>query len=303
MPLTDKAWDNLIQNIIDGDVIPVLGAGACYGHIKLGSQITSDWLTDGPDYLGDDLARQLPYVAQYHRVIEGDAVNIKKDFLRRYIETPIHVPDYKSQTEPHGRLASMPFELVITTNYDDMMNNAFKAFSKNPETLICTWNTDKQAAKIAEIERQGKITPSKDRPVIFHLHGHNSNPRSLVLLEEDYEQFLASLAKPSNGLSDDESILPSYVQDGLANRPLLFIGYSIADMTFRSVFRGLLNSVNSINQRRHVTVQYTNGLTAKRDNYMAKYYDSMNITFVNQQADDFTKELLEKYRKAVGHAP
>jgi hypothetical protein len=303
MPLTDKAWDTLINNIIDGDVIPVLGAGACYGHIKLGSQIASDWLTDGPDYLGDELAQQLPYVAQYHRVMEGDAVNIKKDFLRKYIKTPIAVPDYRSQTEPHGRLASMPFKLIITTNYDDMMSDAFKAFGKNPETLVCAWNIDNPSDKDAEIKQQENLVPSGDAPVIFHLHGHNTIPRSLVLLEEDYEQFLVSLAKPKNGLGDNENIIPSYVQDSLANYPLLFIGYSIADMTFRSVFRGLLNSVNSINKRKHITVQYTDGLTPSRDGYMAKYYDSMNITFVNQPADDFTKELLERYRKVVGHAP
>jgi hypothetical protein len=303
MSLTEAAWDSLIQNIIAGKVIPVLGAGACYGHIKTGSEIASDWLTDGADYLGDELARQLPHVAQYHRVIEDDAINIKEQFLRNYI-TPAAVGlDYKAQSEPHGRLASMPFELVITTNYDDMMKNAFNAFGKRPETLVCTWNVDNQPAKLAEIDRQEKITPSKDSPVIFHLHGHNSDPKSLVLLEEDYEQFLISLAKPSNGSNGEASILPSYIQDRLANRPLLFIGYSIADMTFRSVFRGLLNSVNKINWRRNITVQYTNGLTSKRGDYLSKYYDDMKITFVNQPADDFTKILLEKYEKARPNVP
>lgn len=301
MTLTDTEWNSLVDNIIDGDVIPVLGAGACFKYIPLGSQIPELWLPDAKEYLGEDMAKQLPHVAQYHRVVEGDAVNIKKKFIRKYIEPNAKGLDYTLQSEPHGRIAPMPFDTVITTNYDDMMKSAFSAFDKNPETLICPWNIDDKTTKKNEIKRQGEIIPSKDAPVIFHLHGHKSVPRSLVLLEEDYEQFLASLAKPSSGQSEAESILPAYIQDGLANRPLLFIGYSIADMTFRSVFRGLLNTVNSINRRRHITVQYVKNPASKQDAYLSQYYDSMNITFVNQPAADFTSKLLEKYQKATGH--
>ncbi|MBE2269345.1 MAG: SIR2 family protein [Anaerolinea sp.] len=301
MVLTSSEWKDLVQNVVDRDVVPVLGAGACYGIIKLGKDIAADWLRNGAEYLGADLALQLPYVAQYHRVKRQDAITIKREFIRDYIKNgSATVDDTRLLEEPHGRLASMPFRLIITTNYDDLMTRAFKAVGKKPYTLTCAWNVDDPLEKLAIIEEQSAIDPSEDEPVIFHLHGHSDDPRSLVLLEEDYELFLTKITPSRDGEAATETILPHYVQSALANSSLLFVGYSLADMTFRSVFRGILNRVNRNNTRRSVTVQYTNNLPVKQSRYSREYYDHLGINFVNQPAKEFTKELLKRYKKANG---
>ncbi len=83
-------------------------------------------------------------------------------------------------------------------------------------------------------EKKG-FNPDSTRPIVYHLHGHRSVPESLVLTEDDYIDFLVRI-------SGDSALLPPIIQSSLTNKMLLFVGYSLADWTFRVIFRGLLLS-------------------------------------------------------------
>ena len=56
-----------------------------------------------------------------------------------------------------------------------------------------------------------------------------------MLTEDDYIDFLVRV-------SGDPNLLPPVIQEALASKMLLFVGFSLADWTFRVIFGGLLSA-------------------------------------------------------------
>ena len=93
------------------------------------------------------------------------------------------------------------------------------------------------APRSRHVLRSSKPSPATNRPrpdpLVFHLHGCDDVPGSLVLTEDDYLGFLAGMV----GRQDD--LLPARIREAVANSSLLFIGYRLADTNFRVLFQGL----------------------------------------------------------------
>src|SRR5260370_40183329 len=81
----------------------------------------------------------------------------------------------------------------------------------------------------------GNIKPSIDRPVVFHLHGHESNLKSMVLTEVDYYDFLINWFQ-------DQTMIPPFLQKALARTSLLFVGFRMPDMIFLVLFRSVFRT-------------------------------------------------------------
>ena len=70
----------------------------------------------------------------------------------------------------------------------------------------------------------------------------------------------------------------------MSTRPLLFVGYSLQDWTFRVLFHGLARDIPTVTTRRHVSVQLmprVNGSAQtrrrRRRRYLPHYLNGWNI--------------------------
>ena len=70
-------------------------------------------------------------------------------------------------------LAELPVPVYLTTNYDDLM--ARRSSIK-----------EGSAARALPLAQKSGDEPTAANPVVFHLHGHDRETRSLVLTEDDY---------------------------------------------------------------------------------------------------------------------
>ena len=128
-------------------------------------------------------------------------------------------------------LADLPFPVVITTNYDDFMLQAFKWKLKDARREICRWQ-DVLDHVDSIFEKDPGYTPTPANPLVFHLHGAMDIPESMVLTEDDYLSFLVRMAAKSE-------LLPDVVQRVFAATTFLFIGYRLGDWNFRVIFQAL----------------------------------------------------------------
>jgi hypothetical protein len=224
--LEERDWSLLLRRIKDGKCTPFLGAGACAGVLPLGSEIAKEWSQKYDYPLKDswDLARVAQFLA-----VEYDPLFPKEEILAWFKNaTP---PNFKEPDEPHGILADLPLPVYMTTNYDDFVVQALESRYRDPKRELCRWNAlVKDYPSIFESEPG--FTPTPANPVVFHLHGHDKVPESLVLTEDDYLGFLANI-------SSQQDLLPARIKQALAVDSLLFIGYSLADWNFRVLIRGL----------------------------------------------------------------
>lgn len=283
--LTDRDWKLLLRRIRAGKCTPFLGAGASYGALPLGSEIATKWSEQFNYPLEDkqDLARVSQYLA-----IEFDPMFPKDELLDSWFRG-IKPPEF-NKDEPHAALAELPLPIYLTTNYDNFMTEALKAGGRKPRHGLCRWN------KLLKEEHDDifeDYEPDVENPAVFHFHGHKEVPESLVLTEDDYLDFLVNV-------SNDRTVLPLRIQRALAGTSLLFIGYRLADLSFRVLFRGLVTATESSLRRISVTVQLPpaekgNTRSEMQQKYLTKYFGSKDIRVYWGSARQFASELRQRW--------
>jgi hypothetical protein len=286
--LQDRDWNLLLRRIKAGKCTPFLGAGACFGVLPLGGKIAQDWAQEFGYPLEDH--RDLSRVAQY-LAVQFDPMFPKEEILKYFMGvTP---PDFTEPNEPHGVLANLPLPVYITTNYDDFMVKALKSHTKDPKRELCRWN-ELVRDYPSIFDSAAAFEPTPADPVVYHLHGHTEVPESMVLTDDDYLDFLVSISRK-------EALLPHQIQRAITGSSLLFIGYSLADWSFRVLYRGLVSATEKSLRRISVTVQLpptSGGSQDKADsieNYLSQYFGKTDMKVAWCTAREFCAELRQRW--------
>ncbi|GGS84021.1 hypothetical protein GCM10010156_48360 [Planobispora rosea] len=277
-------WQRLINQLRRGDCTPFLGAGACL-TLPTGSELSEEFATryGYPFTDGHNLAR----VMQYAESVVKDPVDLKEEVCRRL--RSCRRPPPGDPADPHALLAGFPMRTFLTTNYDDFLLRALRATGKEPYSAISPWDRDPTGALVVP-------EPTPDKPLVYHLHGAWTRPSSLVLTEHDYLTYLVNLV--DTAASEAWRLIPMPVLRAMTSQPLLFIGYSLQDWTFRVLFHGLARNIPRSNKRRHVSVQLMPRISdlagdaeAKARQYLTHYLNGWNISIYLGTASDFCDEL------------
>jgi hypothetical protein len=232
--------------LASGEVIPFLGAGASLGASVIGAGDGVDELVALPSggELADRLAlegnfpkteeRNLPSVAQYFEDVAAGRPALYEElrtiFTRQY--TPSKV---------HGYLASLPGPLlIVTTNYDDLMETAFREAGRPFDLVIHT--TDPGLGEQLLWWEEGADEPACVVPnkldidletvsVVYKMHGAVDRlvaaRDQYVITEDDYVDFLTRLIK--------QEAFPSIFAEPFQKRHFLFLGYGLRDWNFRVI--------------------------------------------------------------------
>jgi NAD-dependent SIR2 family protein deacetylase len=246
----DIDYDWIAKALKDGTVVPFLGAGASAGSgLPSGRKLAEILVREGkfPDQEGRD---NLAFVASYLSQISRDS-NVLKTLLREH---------FCVEAKPgvlHECLASIKaLELIVTTNYDDLIERAFaqrhpwivvdryeapgsvwlglgdRAWDEVdaatlPKTLA---NIEQRLRKEKSIEIADKASGS--RPIIFKMHGslNRANRRHdrFLITEEHYVNFLG---RPQ--------YLPPMLERIMQRQNFLFLGYGLRDWNVRVMLRKL----------------------------------------------------------------
>jgi len=258
----DTHYRMVIKAISEGRVVPFLGAGANL----CGRPPEVAWERGQREYLpsGGELAG---YLAQGYGYPEGEALDLAR--ISQYVAVmtgtgPLYeelhtlFDDDYPPTRLHTFLAALPRLLrekslprtedplrrrfvIITTNYDDMLERAFKDAGE-PFHLVYY---------VAESEQRGKfwhLSPAGepyliDRPnqykglltdagtVILKIHGAvdraDDERDSFVITEDHYIDYLTR--------TDIASLIPVPLPAKLKKSHLLFLGYGLRDWNLRVI--------------------------------------------------------------------
>jgi hypothetical protein len=122
-------------------------------------------------------------------------------------------------------LARLDFPLVITTNYDQLFEQALREAGKRPR--ISVYKPHEEPTTDFDNE-------SVQSPVVYKLHGDIAQRESLVVTDEDYIQFVLRM-------TDKEPFdpIPLSLKHFLKRWTTLFIGYSLLDYNLRLLFKTL----------------------------------------------------------------
>lgn len=261
--LEDDDYQAMIDAIKNGELIPFLGAGVNLCDRTAGERWCPDsqFLPSGEELSralalefgypwsdSNDLLRVAQYVSLMH-TLKKLYESLRAIFDKDYAPTSLHTFFAKLPGLLAERNYSSTF-LIVTTNYDDLLERAFKAANQSYD-LVTYWigNQNDQRGKLLHWPALGRPRPINDpstydgiklderrnlvNPVILKVHGavdrtvsKAMDPRdSYVITEDDYLEYLTR--------SDIAALVPATLKEKFSQSSFLFLGYSLRDWNLR----------------------------------------------------------------------
>jgi len=275
----------IAREIRRGTVVPFLGAGVNFGGRPEAAswQMQAAFLPSGKElsgYFADLLEIQTPdprdledlaKVTSYFVNVTGERETLRDDlrkiFTQQYRPCSIHnylaeealsyvdnLPAYHESSvekaDVKRPVRGTPL-LVVTTNYDDLIETAFKNLNRPYDLVVYPTDRDDLANAVLWWKDRGhepgaepiEITPNQLRidlqktNVIYKMHGSIDRIKamldSFVITEEDYVNFLSRLIT--------NSAVPMQFMSEFRRRRFLFLGYGLNDWNLRVVLSNLHN--------------------------------------------------------------
>ncbi len=310
-------WPSLVSNIRKGRCTPILGSGLLESLVGSFREIARQWAKKYRYPMEGDECEELPLVAQYIAVDQGEETFVRDEFcdalragvLRQYPEISEEVASGDIQQlistagairreqepdEPHAILASLDLPVYLTTNPDNLLADALTAAKKTPAVALCPRRDDDGNETAAE---QPSFEPTKDAPLVYHLFGHLRDPESIVLTQDNYFDYLIDVTR-------NNDIIPTSVRAKLTNTALLFLGFQLRDWDFRVFFSSIKGREGRalLGKYAHVAVQIDpeqdRTIDPKRARqYLERYFSNTKISIYWGRAEDFLKELQRQMNK------
>jgi hypothetical protein len=283
--IRERDWRLLLKRIKDGKCTPIIGPDV-YEPVRAFQEAVAQEWADESRYASrksEELARVAQFLA-----LEYDLMYPKEEFVNRLSQ--IDKPNFDDRNEPYYVLAQLPFSVYMTTVCDDFILQSLRNDRmRDPQPMLCQWNktaVDVPANFVSELGKR----PTAANPLVFFCHGHMQVPESLVLTEDDHLAFLVRAARL-------EETLPARIVEALANESLMLIGFRPADWCFRVLFQGLLPSLARREERTSVAVQLLEEDRHSQE-YLAAYFESMNVRIFWGSPREFTAELYRRWQES-----
>jgi hypothetical protein len=248
-------YSSVMKAIIDGRLVPFFGAGVnLVGRPKDVPWQHGQYLPSGGE-LSSYLAENFRYpdndkwdlvrVTQYITVMEGSGPlyeELRKLFNVDYPPTGLHQFFARLPSILQEKGYPPRYQLIVTTNYDDVMERAFRA-ANEPYDLVTFVAGGEHRGKFMHlpfdndkgilIEKPNEYRGlSLDlRSVILKIHGavNRLDPEgdSFVITEDDYIDYLTR--------TDISSLVPVTLAAKLKKSNFLFLGYGLRDWNLRVI--------------------------------------------------------------------
>jgi hypothetical protein len=202
----------------------------------------------------DDEPLDLKQIAQEVIWKDKGSRNRLNEYLLKVFDDPNITP-----LRAHKALANLECN-VITTNYDTLIERAFRQAKKRCGTVV----------------RENDLTRMRDVNVV-KVHGCVTDVDNIVVAEEDYYRWLTS-----------DSEMKTLVRQWFLQRPIVFIGFSLSDPNFRQLYYDLRLRFGEALKVAHAVFK------EKPDNYDVHFIEKQGIEIIRLDATAFLENLVEQ---------
>lgn len=214
-----------LEDLVRGQVIPFIGAGfSRNADIPKGKEMP-DW-----NKLGELVAKDLPTDYDYSNPVEAISTYEQEYSRTKLIEkfNELLLTGLIKPGKAHVAFSKIPFELVCTTNFDFLIENAYEQSS-----VYCRPIIDEEHLAINNINRKDVS--------LLKIHGDLHHPTRLIATEEDYDGFLHRYP-----------MLATFLANLLISKTCFFIGYSLDDPDFRQVWQLIKDRLGKLRRQAFV---------------------------------------------------
>jgi tetratricopeptide (TPR) repeat protein len=191
----------LLQEMSAGNAVLFCGAGVSHGRYPTWNQLIRELAGEVGLQARNVDPLDLP---QWYVEARGRAA--LEERLVRIFDAPAE------PTTLQRTLVRFPWDVIFTTNYDRLLERALYEQGREVDVVV----EDVQVGRVTE----------RSRTTLVKMHGCVSRPHSLIVSREDYDAY--ELRHPAT---------ITYLQSLLSTRTFLFVGFSLRDPNFRSIYR------------------------------------------------------------------
>lgn len=232
--LEERQWDTLFEQIVRGNVIPVIGPEFVHVNDKTSMQFLIDVISQycqiaegqfsSYSQLINDNRYQKSELNQYSDIYASltDLINDNPKFFSQEAENALL---YNFLSVPY-------FTFVITTTFDPVVENMMRKIHGERLRVMYFRN---------DASRNDDLINGEDmrRPTLFYMFGKaERKEHSFVVTDEDLLQFSQTWLRPNDSGCKAK---PAMISNLLANRYLLVVGQDYQDWLFRFFWYSMKN--------------------------------------------------------------
>lgn len=309
-----RKWESICTRITRGEFIPILGPDLAEDLLGSTSELARKLADDhGYPMSGDnrfDLTKVIQFIATHQdRNYAQDA--IQNQFLSQIssrIEGGREAAAGKSLSElldlalakcranedhPYTILSQLNASIYLNASPDTMMFRALKAVGKKPEAVFGDWR--RSGDRVPKEPEPENINPTPDAPWVYQIFGVFGKRETLVLTEDDFLDYLIA--------TSTDKLMPRKIRGSLLQNSLIFLGFKVDDMRFRTLFRMIMTmqGTETLRDLSHVGVQINPDESSFADverarRYIESYFQegkggAPSISIYWGTAADFLKDL------------
>jgi hypothetical protein len=291
--LDELQWEMLVERVHEQRCVPFLGAAVNVESEKHGYSGLA--LGGGVANL---LADKIGTPGELARVALEYEVRTDRGFLLQFLEDAL--PDAGVEPSPAlARLAKLPLKLVITTNYDRLLERAL-----GDREFTCLVQPADGFADEPEIRQRLKDLEQYEGTIVYKIHGTfqaddairerywlDLDP-GIIVTEDDYIEFLTTHESDAVRIG-----VPKLIKKLVTPSTLLFLGYSLQDWDFRTIYRGLVGRLTKHDRRKSFAVQ------ENPPKFWVDYWAPKGVTIIDMDVYEFCDELDRRYFDKYPLAP
>lgn len=221
IPTIDKdepLWDKLIQQIIDGNVIPVIGADLLTDDNDNPHKVIVDFLANGFQVKSNPKSfSELVYDPDYKK-------DNKKDSIYYQVNSIFGSAGFEPSLRLKRLLSIRQFPFVITTSFTPIVEQTMKEIWKDELRVMRFNNNPSQNNDI-------KNGADLRKPTIYYMFGKvGEGAQRYVLTDTDMLDYVSSW------LSNDDKARPKTLFNELKKKYLLMLGNNYSNWLFRFIW-------------------------------------------------------------------
>jgi len=256
----------LERRLVEGHVVAFIGAGASASYTdENGNTIEGVPTAAG---LVDLMSKQQPSVIEPSAPFEEAAYLFEKAEGKQELLTFLstHIGKIKSPLPAHRFLAALPFGGFVSMNFDALLERALDQQGRRYRLIL----TDQDVGLTAD---------QSNEVAVLKPHGCLSRRETIIATADKVLPFL-----------ERSPLLDAYLRVLVANKTILFLGFSLTDADFRSLVQSLHARLGTIPK------SYAVALGVKE--FQRTFWADHNIEVVDQDLTKFLQNLYVRLANA-----
>ena len=319
--ITELDWGSIIAAIRKGNCVPFLGAGVnvkgeSYPGLPLGKEVArrllGEIIGDKTSAFDDLIQVQATALEDYEHLLHVGAQDLMRVSLHIQVRSGNpRLHDLLEEMLDAGcgpsqlllALARLPVRLIVTTNYDDLMEQAFRDEGQAAPLVVVQpvdgfdakeqrrWTRELSALATVDVHPRDE----QEAAILYKIHGSfgdggreekggRKGRAPLIVTEQDYIDFLSLAGTDGKGV-------PRQISAMMQDSTLLFLGYGLEDWDFRTIYKALIESLPPRDQHVSYAIQ--------KD--PSPFWEAMwlkkGVTIYDVDLYDFAGELTERMKR------